>query len=300
MFWQWWRGKMEEFKSGQVLELFNQLLDEKLDGSTKSTRDYLDPTIIKTVETYIDFFEDVPKEDIQQTLSDFIELVFDYQRHKGWDEQRQFSKLLADYGNKAAHLKAQLRTPEYLKYSLAADEYFRQMEKWYELAPIPMDGTEEEFRIKYEKMITGDTEEEYRIKYENWAKLEPLYPKDPFRNFKPKSRLKPIQKINKLLNGIKSFQTLIGETFGSLNKNGEYVFINPPKGLYATYENNQAIIKDIETQKFEIVSKYKFYDLPQASKTPIKKFLQNVRKKYNLTKSLSEKQLIDSLYLPMR
>jgi len=291
MFWQWWRRKMEELKPGQVLELFNQLLDEKLDGRTESTRDYLDPTIIKNVETYIDFFEDVPKEDIQQTLSHFIELVFYYQQRK-WDDQlRQRWKLTKDLENKTAYLK----TPEYLKYSLAEDEYFRQMEKWYELAPITMEGTKEEYLIKVEKILTEDKEEEYRIKYENWAKLEPLRPKNPFRNFKPKSKLKPIQKINKFLSGIKSFQTLLEETFGSLNKNGEYVFINPPKGLYDTYKNNQAIIKDIETQQFEIVSKYKFYDIPPASKTPIKKFLQKIRKKYNLTKSLSEKQMIDSL-----
>ncbi len=114
-------------------------------------------------------------------------------------------------------------------------------------------------------------------------------------NPKKEIDLKPSQKIKKVIGTIKNYQTMIEETFASKKKNGEYGFINTSKEIYETYQNNKAILKDLENQEFKIVSRYNFYSLPNASKTPIKQFLQNVRKQYNLKTSLSEKQLIDEL-----
>ena len=114
-------------------------------------------------------------------------------------------------------------------------------------------------------------------------------------NQKNKIKLKPSQKIAKVINTIKSYQTMIEETFASRKKDGEYGFLNVSKEIQENYENNKAILKDLENKEFKIVSKYTFYELPNATKTPIKQFLQKIRKQYNLKKSVSEKQLIDEL-----
>jgi len=89
-------------------------------------------------------------------------------------------------------------------------------------------------------------------------------------------------KIKRDLKKLKDYEKVIKKIFPNDNKNQEK-FLSP----------NRDLINDLEQHKFEIISKYNYYDLPN-SKNGIKEVVREIKEKYQL-KSMDAKQLIDEI-----
>ena len=114
--------------------------------------------------------------------------------------------------------------------------------------------------------------------------------------------IKPSIQIKKLLSVIENYQSTMEKYFSDFveektytNTDKEIRAFYAPKEIGINYTNNQKIIEDLKSEKFKIIPRTTFYDFEEFPKNKLKTFLKELRKQYNLKKSVSEKQLIDSI-----
>ncbi len=88
------------------------------------------------------------------------------------------------------------------------------------------------------------------------------------------------------------------EIINLYENNEKYEFSNQyriEKDVFHSYWFISSLIKDLETQSFELFEKSEYYSPEKPTKSNIKKYLKFLREKYNLQVSHNEKQLIDNL-----
>jgi len=109
--------------------------------------------------------------------------------------------------------------------------------------------------------------------------------------------VKPSIKIKQDILTIKKYQKMVQELYGTKSKKDDnYIFLNIPKELSQNYDNNQKIIRDLEAQKFNIISRSNYYATKKQTKNELKIFLDDLVSKYSL-KNISDykKPMIDAI-----
>ena len=109
--------------------------------------------------------------------------------------------------------------------------------------------------------------------------------------------IKPVTQIKQDIKTIQKYQNMIIRLYGVKNKiNGSFSLFNAPTEIEVIYNNNIAILQDLQDESFKIISNLKYYQSEPITKINIKKFLKDIIAEYKLTNiTLDTKQLIDSI-----
>lgn len=255
------------------LNVLNSILDDKIDNADYLVRDYISEYNIEALEYYIDYFKDIPEKDIHKIFKNLLTLIFEYEKYP----------YVLDYDKIKTNSKKQvlfeLRDEEILK-------------------------TENKIREESENASENKINELIDIKKDYITKS---YKKegDKLKGEKPTVIIKKDLKIIKdLQKQIINFQQMAERLYGTKSKKtDEWFFFNVPEEIYDTYmknktiiQNNKKLIYDLENKEFNIISKYNYYEFENPSKTPIKEYLESIRKKYSLENvSQTEQCLVNEL-----
>lgn len=116
------------------------------------------------------------------------------------------------------------------------------------------------------------------------------------KGFITKIKKKPSDKIKSDIRIIENYQEMLKNSFGIQegDKNSNNViFINTPNYIKSIYKNNIRLLTALQNKDEEII--YRYNNPPRVNKNHIKQFLQEIKIKYNLSRSLDKKELIDKL-----
>lgn len=246
------------------LEVLNSILNEKIDNEDCILKDLISDENIDVLTKYIEFFENIPNENIYEVFGKFLTLIFEYEKAPYFFDIDKINM------NIEKEVLTELRNEE-------IEEMIKDIEENSKNAS--------EDNIKELINIKKTCINEYYDK-----KIEKLKPKKPSLVIKD-----DLSTIKNYQMQIEKFQQMVERLYGAKSKiNDELIFINIPKEMKDTYyknktiiEDNKKLIDDLENQNFKIISKYNYYEIENPSKTPIQEYLKSIRKKYSL-KNVSE------------
>ena len=112
----------------------------------------------------------------------------------------------------------------------------------------------------------------------------------------------PIEKIKtpsiEIKNDIKALEIakeVLMKNFNATTSTNKPMFVNSPIGLMETFSLLDNMIGDLKKKEFKTAKKSAYYEYKPRSKTPLKNYLNEICKKYNLKPSNHKKQFIDSI-----
>lgn len=145
---------------------------------------------------------------------------------------------------------------------------------------IPKENIENVFENLLEKLFEFDTQKR-EIEFDT----------------QKRETIKPVTQIKQDIKTIQNYQDMIIRLYGAKNKiNGSFSLFNAPTEIKEIYNNNIAILKDLQDKSFKIISKLKYYQSEPITKNDIKEFLNEIVTQYKLKNiTLDKKQLIDRI-----
>ncbi len=172
--------------------------------------------------------------------------------------------------------------------ALPKETYYQIATKLMELLLIYQDGMTHEFNKFLEESSKLNLQEEHGE--------DIIIPEKPSPSIAIKKDIKVLEEANKILNrhfGTWKHALLIAE----INPNVKINNIQDcPHEAFKAVSFIDSLIIDMKSKTFDLAEKTVYYEHPIKSKTPLKNYLDEIIKKYNLkSTTVSKKELIDSI-----
>lgn len=225
-------------------------------------QEHFDNDFLEDITVYISFLDDIPSEKINEVAIDFLQHILKYKERK---------KQTKDKLSKIKRLYKRKYKKEYIDYNYKpSDDGLRMINEIKEMAHNLI----RQFLPKFAEREDLAKRQEMAEQEQKVSKLS--------KDFIPsKNGVKVDIKI------AKKFRDMLLINAESIElSNRKRVWLVTTKGqkeLQALFKLTEKLIDDLEKEKFEMVSKYKYYErYTPPSKKEIRSFIKTLKTTYNL------------------